>query len=186
MRLKSLAVVAAASTYAVCRKDKIPLTIEELAFASKSTSSEIGRSYKSIADEMTITPPVPNGTRYVLRLATGMGVSREVADLSVKIEKMALERGLVGRRPMTLAAGAVYTASLFAQEHVTQSDVAQAAGVSELSVRDCSKAIQRLIVRHPRDGRSGRSKALSYRILNGHLERKNVGRRSTHRAQTEP
>ncbi len=157
LRLHSLAAIAGASIYTICRKDKIPFTIQELAQASKSAPAEIGHSYKSIVGDLTITPPVPNGTRYVLRLASGMGVSRKVRDLSLEIEKRAIERGLGSRKPMTLAAGAVYTASLFAQEYVTQSDVAQAAGVSVLTVRDCSKAMQRLIVQHPKNGRSRRS-----------------------------
>ena len=47
---------------------------------------------------------------------------------------------------MTLAAAAVYTASLSLGEIITQSDVAAAAEVSVVSVRDCARRIRPLLI----------------------------------------
>lgn len=49
------------------------------------------------------------------------------------------------RNPMTIAAAAVYTASLMTGENKRQSDCAEAAGVAEVSLRGCGRMIRRLM-----------------------------------------
>lgn len=145
LKTKSLPVIAATSMYAACRESRTPVTIRELAAASRSNTTEIARCYRSILGEMGITPQIPNGTTYTLRVASKIGISREATDLSLKVVRKAAEQGFGVRNPMTLAAAAVYTACLSMGENVRQYDVADAAGVSEMSVRNCSKAMRRLI-----------------------------------------
>jgi transcription initiation factor TFIIB len=92
---------------------------------------------------MEIPPPNLNGTCYVYRVAGAVRASQEATDLSLQIVKHAVERGLGGRNPMTLAGAAVYLACLITGEDSRQSDVAEAAGVSEVSVRECIKAVRK-------------------------------------------
>jgi transcription initiation factor TFIIB len=91
---------------------------------------------------MNIAPPNLNGTRYASRVAATMKVSSEATELSLQIVKNSIAKGLGGRNPMTLAAAAVYLACLVTGEDSRQSDVAEAGGVSEVSVRECVKAIR--------------------------------------------
>ena len=142
---RSLQVVAAASLYAACREFNVPVTIADLASATRTKDVEIGRGYRLILDRVGLTPPPPNGTRYALKVASVMGISKEATALALEIEKRAVKQGLEVRKPMTIAAASAYLACLATGEAVTQSDVADAAGTSVVSVRECSRAIRSLV-----------------------------------------
>jgi transcription initiation factor TFIIB len=142
MSRRSIPVVAASSLYTACRETHTPVTLRDLAAATDSNAREIGRCYRSIINRMEIAPPDLNGTSYATRVASAVKASPEAAELSLQIVKNAIERGLGGRNPMTLAAAAVYLSCLITGEDSRQSDVAEAAGVSEVSVRECIKAVR--------------------------------------------
>jgi transcription initiation factor TFIIB len=142
---KSLQIVAATSLYAACREFNAPVTIADLAEATRAKGVEIGRSYRLIVDRVGLTPPPPNGTRYALKVASVMGISKEATALALEIEKCAVNKGLEVRKPMTIAAASTYLACLAKGEAVTQSDVADASGTSVVSVRECSRAIRSLV-----------------------------------------
>lgn len=143
MPRRSIPVVAASSLYTICRETHTPVTLRDLAVVTDSNPREIGRCYRSIISRMEIPPPNLNGTCYVYRVAGAVRASQEATDLSLQIVKHAVERGLGGRNPMTLAGAAVYLACLITGEDSRQSDVAEAAGVSEVSVRECIKAVRK-------------------------------------------
>ncbi|HYC12000.1 MAG TPA: hypothetical protein VEC02_04995 [Nitrososphaerales archaeon] len=139
---RSVPVIAASSLYTACRESHTPITLKDLATATDSNPREIGRCYRSIISRMNIAPPNLNGETYALRVAGTVKASNEATELSLQIVNRSIEKGLGGRNPMTLAAAAVYLACLVTGEDSRQSDVADAAGVSEVSVRECVKAIR--------------------------------------------
>jgi transcription initiation factor TFIIB len=143
MMRRPLPVIAASSLYTACRENFAPVTIKDLAAATESNPREIGRCYRSIISRMNITPPNLNGANYAMRVAEAVHASEESKRLSLEVIERSISKGLGGRNPMTLAAAAVYLACLTTGENSRQSDVAEAAGVSEVSVRECVKAVRR-------------------------------------------
>jgi len=144
-RGRDIEIVAGSSIYAACRESRVPVTLKELASATHTTPRELGRIYMLILDKMEIKPPNPNGLSYIDKVATRIHASEDVAKLSQEIERQAVEAGLGGRNPMSLAAAALYTASLAKGELVTQSDLAEAAGVSVISLRESAKWMRSLL-----------------------------------------
>jgi transcription initiation factor TFIIB len=143
MGRRPVPVIAASSVYTACRESHTPITLKDLASATDSNPRDIGKCYRSIISRMNLPPPNVNGSRYVFRVAEAVKASREATEMSVQLVKGSIEKGLGGRNPMTLAAAAVYLACLTTGEDSRQSDVADAAGVSEVSVRECIKAMRR-------------------------------------------
>ncbi len=141
---RSAPVVAASSLYTVCRETHTPVTLKELADAAASNPREIGRCYRSMISRMNIAPPNLNGTAYVFRVAEAVGASAQATAAAIGLDKDSISRGLMGRNPMTLAAASVYLSCLALGEDSKQSEVAEAAGVSEVSVRECIKAMRRV------------------------------------------
>jgi transcription initiation factor TFIIB len=152
-RGREIGIVAGSSIYAACRECLVPVTLKELASATRTTPRELGRIYMLILDRMEIKPPNPNGVSYIDKVATRIHASEEVAKLSQEIEREAIDAGLGGRNPMSLAAAALYTASLAKGEPVTQSDLAEAAGVSVISLRETAKCM-RFLLRARKEGLS--------------------------------
>jgi len=144
-RGREIGIVAGSSIYAACRASQVPITLKELAGASHTTPRELGRIYMLIIDRMEIKPPTPDGISYIDKVATRIQASEEVAELSREIEREAVHSGLGGRNPMSLAAAALYTACLAEGESVTQSDLAEAAGVSVISLRETARWMRSLL-----------------------------------------
>ncbi len=145
VKRQPLHLIAASSLYAACREKRAPVTLKELATLSGSEPHEIGRYYKRIVGAMGIAPPVPNGRRYVDRVAMMAGVTKESKKLAEEVERKAVEAGFENGSPMGVAAAAIYVACLIDGEVKTQSDIAEAAGVSVVSLRESAKAIGRLV-----------------------------------------
>ena len=135
-------VLSAAALYVACREGKVPVTFRELAAASGANLRDIGRCYSALLERMNIARPGLNGGTYLHHLALKTPVSEETYRASEEIIRQSTSAGLGGRNPMTLAASALYLASCGNGEKVTQSEVADAAGVGEESVRECCKAIR--------------------------------------------
>jgi transcription initiation factor TFIIB len=143
---KPLPMIAATSIYIACRETGKPVTIEEVSLAAHENSAEIGRCYRLLVRKLGIEPRPPEEVKYLLRVASKLGLSNSTTDLSIEIEKRAVDRGIVGKKPMTLAAAAIYAACKSAGEEKTQWDVADAAGVGVISLRECNRAIRGLIL----------------------------------------
>ena len=90
-------------------------------------------------------PLAPERGSLVGKVAAGVNASESVIELSLAVESQATRAGMEGRNPMSLAAAAVYSASKMRGASVTQADVARAAGVSVLSVRESGKLIRTLV-----------------------------------------
>jgi len=135
-------VLSAAALYVACRESKVLVTFRELAAASGANLRDIGRCYTALLERMNIARPGLNGGTYVHHLALKSPFSEETYRASEEIIRQSTSAGLGGRNPMTLAAAALYLASCGNGEKVTQSQVADAAGVGEESVRECCKAIR--------------------------------------------
>ncbi len=144
VKRQRIQLVAASSLYAACREKRVTVTLRELAILSGLKPSEVGRCYRHVMTKMEITPPVPNGTRYVERVATMAGVAEESKRLAQDVERKAVQAGLEDRSPMVAAAAAVYVACLMNGETKTQWQIAEAAGVGVASVREAAKEIRRL------------------------------------------
>ena len=145
VRRQPLRLIAASSAYVACRESKTPVTIKELAAEVHNSPRELGRVYRAIRDSLQLSVPAHNGTTYTWKVASKVNASEEAIRLSMEVVKLAVAKGLGDRNPMTLAAAAVYTACLANGETVTQSDVAEAAGVSVIALRGCARSIRPIL-----------------------------------------
>lgn len=142
IRGRSIEGVAAATLYAACRQCNVPRTLDELAAVAKVSRKEIGRTYRFIARELglKLTPTSP--IDYVPRFCSALKLSGEIQAKAIEIIKEAMERELVsGRGPTGVAAAAIYIASILNGEHRTQREVADVAGVTEVTIRNRYKEL---------------------------------------------
>ena len=142
IRGRSIEGVCAAALYAACRQCRIPRTLEEIAEIAKVNKKEIGRSYRYIARKLNITIPPTDPIDYISRFISDLKLSGLVQKRSVEILRRAVESGLTsGRGPMGLAAASIYIASLLLNERRTQREIAEAARVTEVTVRNRYKEL---------------------------------------------
>jgi len=137
IRGRLIEAVVAAILYAVCRTYQVPRTLNEMAEASGLTKKEIGRTYRFLVRELKFDVPLTNPVHYIPRFATELNLSGEVQEKGREIIEKAIKKGLIsGRGPTGVAAAAVYIASLLLAERRTQKEVANVAGVTEVTIRN--------------------------------------------------
>jgi transcription initiation factor TFIIB len=145
-RGRSIELLATAVIYITCRQFQVPRTLEEVSEATKLTTREIGRSYRYITRRLEISLPPVSPVNYVPRFASSLGVPGRVQQQAIEILARVLSRGLAsGKGPMGIAAAAIYMACLDAGVKKTQKEVAAAAGVTEVTIRNRFKEISELL-----------------------------------------
>lgn len=142
VRGRSMESVIAACLYAACRSYNIPRTLDEIASASDVERKEIGRTYRFIVRKLKIkvTPSSPKD--YISRFASILHLSPKAQNEALKILKKADITELTsGRGPAGVAAAALYVAALINDEKKTQREVADVAGITEVTIRNRYKEL---------------------------------------------
>jgi transcription initiation factor TFIIB len=142
IRGRSIEGVAAAALYAACRQCKVPRTLDEIADSAKLNRKEIGRTYRFVSRELSITLRPTTPLNYVPRFSSELDLSGEVQSKAIEILKKAMDNELTsGRGPTGVAAAAIYIASVLLGERRTQREVADIAGVTEVTIRNRYKEL---------------------------------------------
>jgi len=136
--------VVSAVLYATCRKHQIPRTLDEIAQVSGVDRKEIGRTFRFISHELgmkvQLGGPEQLIPRVVSRLKLGDKTTSKINELFDKAMKKDL---VIGRGPQGIVAAIVYIACELTGEKRTQKDIADALGVTEVTIRNRYKEIAR-------------------------------------------
>ncbi len=151
VRGRSLESVAAAAVYAACRINRVPVTLDDIAKYVKGGRKEVARCYRLLVRELRLKMPVADPIQYVSKIVSVLGLSPRVEAEAIKILRKAKKMGLTaGKDPAGLAAAAIYIAALKLGERRTQKEIASAAGVTEVTVRNRYKELaQKLNIELP-------------------------------------
>jgi len=142
VRGRSMESVIAACIYSACRSYDIPRTLDEISNASDVERKEIGRTYRFIIRKLGIkvTPSSPKD--YISRFGSILHLSPKTLNDALKILKKAEISELTsGRGPAGIAAAALYVAALLNNEKKTQREVADVAGITEVTIRNRYKEL---------------------------------------------
>ncbi|HEV8289946.1 MAG TPA: transcription initiation factor IIB [Candidatus Norongarragalinales archaeon] len=146
IRGRQIESVVSAVLYAICRQYGIPRTLDEIAAVSEIPKKEIGRTYRLITQELELKVPLTNPRFYIARFITSLKLSGDTQAKAVEILDQALQKGLIsGRGPMGVAAAAVYIASVMTGERRTQKEVADIAGVTEVTIRNRYRELKKAL-----------------------------------------
>ncbi|TET65456.1 transcription initiation factor IIB [Candidatus Bathyarchaeota archaeon] len=144
VRGRSIAAISAASLYAACRGTGTPRTLREISEASLVEKKDVARCYRLLLRELDVQMPIANPLTYVSKIAESTGISGRTQGVAIHILRKAREkRASAGKDPMGLAAAALYIACLQNDEKKTQKDIAEAAGVTEVTVRNRYKSLKK-------------------------------------------
>lgn len=140
VRGRTIKGVAAAALYAACRYSKNPRTLKEVSEASFQNPKDVARNYRLIVHNLNMKMPIDKPMDYVTKIAEKAKVSSETEGLAIQLIKEAQKRRATsGKDPSAVAAAALYLAGKLVKENVTQSCLAEAANVTEVTIRNRKK-----------------------------------------------
>ena len=129
---------AAASIYSACR-ERGARSLDEISSYSSSSRRDVARRCGEIARQLGLKVPLPSPADSVPRMCERLGLGHATAKRAQVVER-ARELNPV-ERTETIAATA-YLATLLCGEPRAQRTVAEAAGASEVSLRNASRELE--------------------------------------------
>lgn len=133
---RSIEGFSAGTVYAVCRVQSIPRTIEEIVAVARADRDELGVAYDVLNRELGLPTGPITPSKYLPRFASELELAndvemraREYADAIVTAGKLG------GKNPSGVAAACLYMAAYDFGVDVTQTEAADVAGVSRMTIR---------------------------------------------------
>lgn len=143
VRGRSISALIASALYAACRDTETPRTLKDIGVASNIKRKDIARCYRLLLKELSLKMPVVDPIKCVSRIASKADLSEKTKREAARILRNAEENKIsAGKDPMGLAAAALYVACVSNGENKTQRDVAEAAGVTEVTIRNRYKGLK--------------------------------------------
>jgi transcription initiation factor TFIIB len=143
VRGRSISAIAAASLYAACRQTQTPRTLKEISDKSPIDKKDIARCYRLLLRDLDIQMPRPDAQLRIPKIAAKVGVGERTQHTAVEILRRAVKlKTTAGKDPMGLAAAALYIACVLNNNKRTQKKIADAAGVTEVTIRNRYKELK--------------------------------------------
>ncbi len=139
---RSIVSVAAASVYMACRQCNVVRSLERVARAADISVKEQGRAYRHMLRKLNADVPRFSPHDHLSTLVNRLSISGDAELIAKDILDQAAKSGLThGRAASSITAAAMYIAAQLAGAHFTQGDVAKAANVTEVTIRNRYKEI---------------------------------------------
>jgi transcription initiation factor TFIIB len=146
IRGRSIDAFVAASLYAACRFLKVPRPLKNISKASTREHSEVSRSYRLLLRELNLKMPVDDPMKFIPKIASSLHISLASDKKAIEIlQEASKQRIVVGKDPRSLAASALYIACKSNGEKITQKRIANAVGVSTVSMRNRLRELEVLL-----------------------------------------
>jgi transcription initiation factor TFIIB len=148
VRGRKVNTVLGASLYVACREFEIPRTLREISAVNNEKYRETSRVYRQVVLHLGKQVPRINLFRYVEKVGKKAKLEEKNIRQALRLMKIVQERGLsAGKEPMGIVGAVIYLSFPKSDEHVrqriiTQARIANAAGVSEVTIRNVYKEIQ--------------------------------------------
>ena len=143
IRGRSISGMIAASLYLACRDTETPRNLKDLSLISNVKKKEVARCYRLLFKELDLRVPVVDPVKCLSRIASKARIPEKTKRRAIEILRRCVENNdSAGKAPMGLAASALYIASVMENESVTQKDLAEAAGVTEVTIRNRCRGLK--------------------------------------------
>ena len=137
----------AACVYIACRESRIPRTFDEVAGIANITRKEVSNAYIAIVLGLDLRIPLIDPVRCLVKLANKAQVDEKIKRYAIGYLKQIIDNNLsAGKDPMSIAATVLYLACLhYGDQSKTQRYFAEAAGISDVTIRNRRQEIQNKI-----------------------------------------
>ncbi|MCP8309981.1 MAG: transcription factor IIB [Candidatus Methylarchaceae archaeon HK01M] len=140
---RSIMGMAGASIYLACRKCRVSRSLKEVSRATNADKRTIAKYYRLVLKETEkeYVPPLSLG-KYISKLVNTIKIDPKVERLAIHLmSEISNSKIFDGKAPAGIAASFVYISSMLSGAHVPQREIAEAAEVTEVTIRNRSREI---------------------------------------------
>ena len=140
IRGRSISSMLAAAVYMACREMGTPKSIREM---TEVKSKALTHCYRLLVLGLDAKVPLIDPTKYVAQISNKAGISEKTKRISINaMQDIIGSEVSAGMNPVALAATVLYMSCLATNENRTQKDIAEAAGVTEVTIRNRIKHLK--------------------------------------------
>ena len=142
-RGRTVSGVLAAAVYIACREMGAHRTLDDIAIACNVKRKELTKDFRVLHTRLGLKIPQQDPMKCIAKVASKTKLSEKTRRQAAQImNKVTREEISAGKDPMGLAASVLYLSSIKNGETITQSNIAEAAGVTEVTVRNRAKELR--------------------------------------------
>ena len=142
LRGRSINSMIAASIYLAIRLKKIPRTLQEILEESAENEKDIRRCYRVLIRELNIKSPNTDPSALIPTYIANLKLNHEVEETTTKIvNTFSSNFSTSGKDPKGIVAGALYLACKIKGLDLTQKQIADIVGVTEVTLRSRFKEL---------------------------------------------
>lgn len=135
-RGRTIKLLATASIYSACRANSVPRNLNEFSKKANVDRKQLSSMYREMSKSLKLKYAPYTPESFVSKITTKLQLPEKVHRKVLSILKKANEEGIsVGKRPLGLAAAAVYLACILYNLNINQKQVSNAAGISSVTIR---------------------------------------------------
>jgi len=144
VRGRTINSVLAASLYITCREMGISRTLKDIAAISNIKRKELARMYRLMFFELDVKIPIVDPLKCIAKISNKINLSEKTKRQAINIMNDVTKKEIsAGKDPMGIAATVLYLSCIKTGENRSQIDIANAAGVTEVTVRNRFKDLKR-------------------------------------------
>lgn len=137
--------LVAAAIYVACREFSIQRNMKDIASMANITLKSLSRAYRLLLTELDLKIPIQDPSLLIMKIASTLNLSEKTKRESMNVLAEIKRRGgTAGKDPMGLAGAVLYLISIKNNEYVVQKRLADAAGVTEVTIRNRAKELKNL------------------------------------------
>ncbi|MBS3167129.1 transcription initiation factor IIB family protein [Candidatus Woesearchaeota archaeon] len=142
-RGRSVITIMYACTYLACKMHNLPRTVKDITKYSKIDQKEINRACKLIRRKLNIKLKTIDLNDYLMRFASRLSLSATNTTYAEKLlNSLKDNKEFVGKNPLSVVAGIIYFTARKKRLKISQKDVVEATGVSEVTLRNRIREIE--------------------------------------------
>ena len=142
LRGRSINGMVAACLYFACRENKIPRTLQEILDQTAVNAKNVRRCYRTIIRELNLkvpsTDPISLIPRYIAELELDTAAEKKTIEI---LQTFTSKFSTSGKDPKGLCAGALYLVCKKKDKKISQKEIANLVGVTEVTLRSRYKEI---------------------------------------------
>jgi transcription initiation factor TFIIB len=144
VRGRTINSVLAASLYITCREMGISRTLKDITAVSNIKRKELAKMYRLMVFELDVKIPIVDPLKCIAKISNKLNLSEKTKRQAINIMNDVTKKEIsAGKDPMGIAATVLYLSCLKTVENRNQIDIANAAGVTEVTIRNRFKDLKR-------------------------------------------
>ncbi|MFX1327085.1 MAG: transcription initiation factor IIB family protein [Promethearchaeota archaeon] len=146
LRGRSINGMVAACLYFACRERKIPRTLQEILEQTSISAKNVRRCYRTLIRELNLKAPSTDPISLIPRFIAELELDADAENTTIKIlQSFTSQFSTSGKDPKGLCAGALYLVCKKKDKKISQKEIANLVGVTEVTLRSRYKELVKML-----------------------------------------